>query len=356
MPTPVTRGRLLVVLAALVIATGLLVGPVAGQSDGATGGTIVIEADETVDDVDALAGNVIVRGTVTGDVSAAAGNVEVEDGGEVGGDLEAMAGNVDIAGSVDGSVSAAGGNLVVTETGSVGGTLDAAAGTARLDGTIDGDVRLAAETITLGEGAQLEGDLRYAGTLEGNEEAVAGTIVEESPVDVTPTLQPVASWLFAVYAFVMNLLLGAVLLGLFPRFSRTVADDVATMPIRAGLAGLGVLVGVPILLAAIAITVIGIPITVLGAVAFVFAIWVGVVYGRFAVAAWLLSSADLENPWLALVVGLAGAVVLGQVPIVGDPLNLLIALLGLGALAIGLYRRLRSRHESADERPPSAVE
>lgn len=330
----------------LAIVAGTLAAPVAAQSESGTGGTTVVEAGETVDEVDVIAGNVIVRGTVTGDVSAAAGNVYVEEGGEVGGDVEALAGNVELAGAVDGDVSAAGGNVVVAESGVVGG-LDAAAGTITIDGEVAGDVNAAAETISLGDDASVGGDLTYAGSLEGNEGAVAGTITQESTVgvDVAPTLQPFASWLFAAYALVMNLLLGAALLALFPRFSREVADRVATAPLRTGLAGFGVVVGVPILLVAVAITVIGIPIAILGAFAFAFLVWVGVVYGRFAVAAWLLSYADVENPWLALVVGLVAGAILSQVPFVGAPLNLLIFLLGIGALSIGVYASLRRRRQ-----------
>ncbi len=59
----------------------------------------------------------------------------------------------------------------------------------------------------------------------------------------------------------------------------------------------------PIALIALAITVIGIPLSVIGSFLFALLVWVGVVYGRFAVAAWLLGLVGLENRWLALVVG-----------------------------------------------------
>ncbi|WP_306054769.1 bactofilin family protein [Natronococcus wangiae] len=339
------RSRLAIVL--LVVALlGTIPASAAAQSSDRTGGTVVVEDGETVDEVEAFAGNVIVRGTVTGEVNAFAGNVRVD--GNVGGDVEAVAGNVEITGSVDGDVNGAGGNLVVAEGATIGGSLEAGAGTAEIDGTLEGDAAIGADTIRLGENAAIEGDLRYGGTLEGNTDAVAGEITEDSRVGVGtgPTLQPFADWLFAVYAFVLNLLLGAILLGLFPRFSDGVARRVATDPVRSGLAGLGVLVGVPILLVAIAITIIGIPVTVVGAFLFALLIWIGVVYGRFAVAAWLLSYAGVDNRWLALVVGLLGGAVFGQIPYVGGFLNFVIFLLGLGALSIGLYRHRRRTPDS----------
>ncbi|TYL39673.1 cell shape determination protein CcmA [Natronococcus pandeyae] len=339
----------------VVVLLGTMPASVAAQSDERAGGTIVVEEGETVDEVEAFAGNVIVRGTVTGDVSAFAGNVQID--GEVGGDVEAVSGNVEITGTVDGDVSGAGGNFVVAEDATIGGSLEAGAGTVEIDGTIAGDAAIGAETIRLGENAAIDGDLRYGGTLEGNTDAVAGEITEDSRIGVglEPTVQPFAEWLFAVYAFVLNLLLGAILLALFPRFSDGVARRVATDPVRTGLAGLGVLVGVPILLVAIAITIIGIPVTVVGAFLFALLVWIGVVYGRFAVAAWLLSYADLENRWLALVVGLLGGALLGQIPFVGGLLNFVIFLLGLGALSMGLYGHRRVIQERERDRP-SGVE
>ncbi|MFC4540754.1 polymer-forming cytoskeletal protein [Halosolutus amylolyticus] len=338
--------RVLVVAVLVVVLIGTLPIVSVAQSSERTGGTIVVEEGETVDEIEAFAGNVIVRGTVTGDVSAFAGNVHIE--GDVGGNVEAVAGNVEISGTVDGDVSGAGGNLVLAEGATIGGSLEAGAGTVEIDGTIEGDAAIGAETIRLGENAAIEGDLRYGGTLEGNTDAVAGTIMEDSRIGVgiEPTLQPITGWLFAAYAFVMNLLLGAVLLALFPRFSADVARRVATDPVRTGLAGLGVLVGIPILLIAIAITIVGIPVSIVGSLLFGLLVWIGVVYGRFAVAAWLLAAVDVGNRWLALVVGLLGGAILGLIPVLGDLINFVILLLGLGALTIGLYARRRQSRET----------
>jgi hypothetical protein len=319
---------------------------VAAQTDGQTGGTIVVQEGKTVDSLEAFGGSVVVRGTVTGDVSAVGGDVRIERTGEVGGDLEAAGGSVTIAGTVDGDADVGAGSLTVTESGTIGGTLMAGVGSATIDGTIEGDAEIGAETIRLGESASIAGDLRYDGDLEGNTDAVAGEI-EEDPslgVDVAPTIQPFASWLFTVYVLALNLLLGVALLALFPRFSDGVADRVATGPLRSGLVGLVVLVGGPILLIALAITVVGIPLSMIGGFVFALLLWVGVVYGRFAVAAWLLSLVGLGNRWLALVVGLIAGALLSRlpIPIVGETINLLVLLLGLGALVRGLVGHWRT--------------
>ena len=342
--------RRVVVTLVVVAVMGVTLAPgtALAQSQTGTGGNVVVEAGETVDEVNVFAGNVRIEGTVTGDVTAVAGNVIVEDGGEVGGDLNAVAGTLEVHGHVAGDVAAAGGTLEVGETGTVDGVLEAGAGTIVLDGTIAGDVTVGAEVITLGEAASLEGDLRYDGELEGNTEAVAGDITRDSTlgVDLAPVIVPLATWVAAAYALAANLLLGAILLTLFPRFTDGVAERVATDPLRTGAIGLVALVGVPILLVAIAITVIGIPIALIGMLAFALFVWVGIVYGRFAVAAWALSLADVHNRWLALVVGLVAGAFLTFVPFLGWFLNFLITVLGLGALAGGLIAHRRRVRQS----------
>ncbi|WP_226004810.1 bactofilin family protein [Natrinema salinisoli] len=341
-----TVSRLVVVVLVALVVCGTVPATVAGQTDGQTGGTVVVDEGETVDSLEAFGGSVVVRGTVTGDVSAVGGDVRIEQTGSVGGDIDAAGGSVTIAGTVDGDVNVGAGSLTVAESGTVGGTLMAGVGSATIDGTIEGDAEIGAETIRLGETASIAGDLRYDGDLEGNTDAVAGEIQEDPSlgVDVAPTIQPFASWLFTAYVLALNLLVGALLLALFPRFSAGVADRVASGPLRSGLVGLGVLVGIPVLLIALAITVVGIPLSMIGGFVFGLLLWIGTIYGRFAVAAWLLSLVGLGNRWLALVVGLVAGALLSRlpIPIVGEAINLLVLLLGLGALVRGLVGHWRT--------------
>lgn len=354
-PIDVSRRRLLVVVLTAVVVLGSLPGAALAQSESGVGGTVVVAEGETVDEVSVVAGTVIVDGTVTGDVSALAGNVYVR--GDVGGDVSVATGNLEITGTVEGGVSAGAGNVLIGEDAVVGGAFEVGAGQVTIEGELAGDATIGAETIRLGDGASIAGDLRYDGALEGDTAAVAGDVIRDSRlgVDLAPTIQPLASWLFAVYAFVANLLLGAALLALFPRFSTGVADRVAADPLRTGAIGLAVFVGVPVVLLAIAITVIGIPISLVGAFAFALVVWIAVVYGRFAVGAWLLSLVDVDDRWAALLVGLVVGAVLSQIPVLGGLLNLLIFLLGLGALAMGLYDR-RRREPVAGGPEPTAAE
>lgn len=350
------KQQLSVLLVGIAVVLTLFSGVAVAQSG--VGGTVTVESGETVSSLSGAYGTIIIEGTVTGDVSGAAGNIVIREGGVVGGDLEAAAGNIRIAGTIGGDVSTGGGSIYLTETGIVEGNFAVGAGDVRIDGIINGDAEVGAETIRLGETATIAGSLTYDGSLEGNLDAVQGDITEDSSlgVNILTDFRPFAKWIFTINTFVFNLLLGALLLGLLPNFSDRVADRVATEPAKTGLAGIGTFLGVPILLVLVAITVVGIPISLVGLLAFLVFSWIGLVYGRFAVGLWLLSFADVDSRWVGLVVGLLLAVVLWQIPVIGGLLNLIIFLLGLGALVLGLVTRRRriagpSEQTTVDETP-----
>jgi cytoskeletal protein CcmA (bactofilin family) len=341
------------VLLALLLAVSVLPGVAAAESR--SGGSIVVERGETVDgNLEAFGGNVVVRGTVTGDVSAFAGNVRIE-------------------GRVDGDVEAAAGSVVVAPNASVGGDLRASAGTVRIAGAIDGSVEAAAETVTLAStgtigsdfqagaetlrlasGSSVGGDVRYGGQLEREDGAqVGGSVERDSDLVVEGPLvggvPQVPPWVGSVYGFLVNAALGALLLVAFPAFSRAVSTRASDSPLRSAGVGLVALLGVPLALVAVAITIIGIPLSIIGALLFALSLWIGAVYGRIAVGDWLVARAGTSNRWLGLLVGLVVVAVGVRIPLVGGLVELLVLLLGFGALAVTLSRGYRNRDREVSD-------
>ncbi|WP_458190091.1 bactofilin family protein [Haladaptatus sp. NG-WS-4] len=318
------------------------------------GGTVVVGQGETIDDdLTATAGTVIVRGTINGDLTAFAGNVLVAQNGTVNGDASALAGNVQVEGTVTGNVEAGGGNLVVGQTGRIGGTLEGSAGSILVAGTVGEDARVVGETLRVAGSADIGGDLVYnVGTFERAPGASIGGVVrqDETLGDVGPAPTPmVPGWVGTLYGFLVNLLLGAVLLAVFPTFSENVSKRVQDDPVFSAGVGLLLLVLVPTVLIVFAITIIGIPISLLGALLFAIFLWAATVYGAFAVGVWLLSLADERNRWLGLVVGLLVVALLGQIPVLGGFVQFVVLLLGLGALALALRARYHGRREAPTE-------
>ena len=351
---PARSRRIAIALVGVLLLLPIGSGVVAGQSFEGASDTIVVGEDETYENVAGVAGTIIVRGTVTGDVAGAAGTIHVTDSGRVDGDVSAAAGTVRIDGTVGGSVSVAGGTVEIGESARIGGDLDVGASFLAVDGRVDGDVRAGAETITVGPTAVVGGEFRYdAATFDRDADATfQGGVVRDPSIGQSAgpdfgTLD-IPAWVGAVYGLVANLLLGVLLLAVFPRFSADVAERVASQPVKTGGVGFLVLLVVPVALLVLAITIVGLPLSVVGAITFGIAIWISVVYGQFAVGSWVLGLADTENRWLALLVGLLGFAILGAVPVIGGLFELAAFLLGLGALMLGLRDAYaaRGREES----------
>lgn len=347
MRIPLGRRAVVGVLVAVLLLSTVS-GVAAAQSVRGAAGTVVVDEGQTISSVDALAGSIVVRGTVTGDISGVAGRIHVAEGGRVGGSISGAAGDVRIDGEVGGDVAAASGNVQVTETGTIGGDVSLGAGYVRINGRIGGDARVGAETIVLGPNADIGGEFRYdAAEFRQNPAAtVAGGVIEDPNTrgDVGSVSLP--TWVTTGYSLLANLLLGAILLALFPAFSARLAGRVSGEPAKTGGVGLLTLVGGPILVAVVAITIIGIPLAVLGAVAFGLAVWIGAVYGQYAVGAWALRRVGRDDRWLALVAGLVGFAILDLIPVVGGVFVIGALLLGVGALALELRNALRTRRRS----------
>ena len=340
---PAARSTLALLLAVTLV---LSVVPGLAAADSRAGGTVVVGPGETVrGDLDAFAGSIVVRGTVTGNVNAFGGDVFVAEGAHVGGDVNAAAGSVGIAGTVDGGVSGAAGDVTVLEPGTVG-SLEAGAGSVAIYGTVRGDATVGAERLVVGSSGVVAGDLRYDAGEFVNDGTVEGRVVRDEGIVTGPGFEPlpgVGAVILGVYGFLVNLALGAILLLVFPGFSSRVADRAVADPVRSGGAGLLALVAVPVALVLFAVTVIGIPITLVGAFLFAVLVWVGTVYGRFAVGEWLTDLAGVESRWLALVVGFLAVAVGVRVPWIGWLVSLVVFLLGFGALALVTYEAYRGR-------------
>ncbi len=343
----------------MFIVVTLAIVPGIAAAETRSGGAVTVGANETVsEDLTVYAGTVYVEGTVDGNLTVFGGNVVIQSEANVTGSLEAFAGSVQIDGSVGNDVRANAGNVLVGREGTIGGTLEAGAGSVTVAGSIDGDARLAGGSVTLASTASIGGDVRYSidddGEFRDEGASVAGSITEDEDLAIgqggefdVPNLGPI----FGVYADLVHLVVGGLLLLVLPTTSRRIADRVSTDPIRTGAAGLAALLFVPIALVLVAITIVGIPITLAGLVVYFMALWLAAVYGRYAIGERALEFADIENRWAALVVGVVGIAILGRLPYLGPWLRLAVLLLGLGAIATLLFRAVRSQHREDSDTP-----
>lgn len=332
--------RTVVGVMALLLVVGAMPGVAAAQAR--AGSSVDVAHSEVVEgDVRAVGGSVVVHGQVQGDLTVIGGDVLVT--GQVGGDVRAVGGSVEIDGSVGQDVRALGGSVEMGDGAVVSGNVHASGGNVTLAGAVQGDVRASGDRIQFREGLSIGGDFAYRGTdsVRGPEPMIRGEIVSMNALDAhyAATLFAVPGPLVPLFGIVATLFGGVVLTVAAPRFSLRVIGNVARDPKRATIAGAAVAVAVPVALVVLAITLVGVPLSLAGAFAFLALAWVGSIYGRFALGAWLLSRFDAEERWRSLVVGVVLVGAAGLLPVVGTLLEVGVLLVGLGAVSLELDRR-----------------
>jgi cytoskeletal protein CcmA (bactofilin family) len=302
--------------AALVfLVLGTLLGPLAATAGAGTGprgldrnrriavGDVFVEAGEKVDGpLIAIDGRATISGTVDDSAFVIKGDVRVHDGGFVDGDVFVVKGDAVIAGKVDGDVVVLRGRAVIRD-----GAL------------VTGDVS-STETPRVEKGARVRGDVK---------DINLGSILRAFGISL------LLFWWVAVTA--STLALGAVMVGVFQRAMEGAADVGRSRAWwHALLAGLGVIVGMPIAAFLAFGTVVGIPLGLglLGVMGFVHAI--GYVTGAF-----FLGRSILKPPrslWSAFFLGWGILRVLAILPGIGVLVWVAAAVYGIGALSVVAVR------------------
>lgn len=345
--------------AVVLVVTFLAAGPASAQSV-RSGGTVTVPAGTVQEgDLAVVGGSVVIDGTVDGNVEGIAGSIVIN--GNVTGNVEAAAGSVTIRGTVEGNVDSATGSLSILEGARVG-SIEAGSGSLTVAGAVDGDVRAGVGSLTVGETARIGGDLTYsadtASIADGADIAGETREVDSLAVDADlPFAGDIGPFgflvgdFFALFGFLVNALLGALLLVAAPSFARRVTETGKEEVARSGVAGIIALFAIPIVLALLAITIVGIPLSLAGIFVYLLLLWVAFVYGAVIVGTWLLSLAGVDSRWGGLALGLLLPAILAFVAL-GGLLSLAYTLLGLGAFVLSAL----SIRQGGDGRTPTRGE
>jgi cytoskeletal protein CcmA (bactofilin family) len=310
-----------------------------------SGDTIVLAANETVDDDWAAAGRLVqidgtidgdayvlantvrVTGVIGGDLITAAQQVIIDDRGEVRGNVRAAGALVQLNGKIARNVTGAaqllalgtsgrvGGNVVgagdtVTIDGDVGGRLTGAVQDLTVQGHVSGNVEAAAKALTFGPGARIGGNFTYyADNPLAVPQSVVGGTVDYRHVDAqerrTQMRQRYAPgqvfrsvWNFLSLAWLAgSAVVGLLLLRLLPRFVAEFLGVLERRPLPS--LGLGALVLIATLPAAVLIglTVIGLPLAGLLVAGYFSGIFVGWLLLAVAVGSILVGVVRGGRPW-----------------------------------------------------------
>ncbi len=284
----------------------------------AGGGNIVVSGS-VGGDLMAGGGSVIVISNIPDDVRVGGGNIVIQ--GTVGGDLLVGGGQVHISSSRVGGDVIAGGGLIRIDA-AVGGDILAGGGEVYLNGPITGSVKVKADKLTLGKNAVISGDITYSAKKEMTLEegaVVRGEIKFEPRKEMKAGANVLA---FLGLGKLAALLACALLIGLiFRRYAREIVGLVTRSPLTELGRGLVIAIVLPVLSVFLLITVVGIPLGIIGLVSFVGAslfVWIlapiilGSVVYRF-----ITKRDTYEVSWTTILLGVVLYSILSFIPILG---------------------------------------
>lgn len=329
----------------------------------AAGDSVEIRADMGGDVV--VAGQrVTVNGRIEGDVIAAGENVTLA--GSLLDDARVAARSMTLTGSVGDHLVAAGETVVLAEPsrvegfawlagnridvqGAVGGDLVAAGQNVTISGTVHGNVTLEAEDAVIADGAHVQGDLTWP---RGHAPEIhAGARVDGRRIETEG--EPERMSMMEGPGIVVGIILGTLSLLLLTLVLRAAVPPVmlgaaALLRARPGLSlavGLLALIVAPIVAIVAFVTVIGVPLGLVILLAYVALLVIGVPVAIDVAVDLVLGRARKGRPvsagWRVLALALASLVfvALTQIPILGGLIGLATVLFGLGALVLRAVRR-----------------
>jgi len=247
--------------------------------------------------------------TLNNDLTVIGGNAVLEEDSTVDGDIAVMGGNVSIAGTVEGDIAVMGGNVMLEDT-----------------AVVEGQVSSMGGTVQRAPGAQVD-------RIEDTDDA--GDIIFMRPPGFRVGFDPIGGTLTGIFQALAAAAL-AILVNLFAARQMDLTGRTAlSQPIMTGGLGLLTLMVLPVMLIILMITIILIPVSLIGLLILGIAVlfgWLamGLILGR-QVAVWL------KQNWSEPVnagVGTFILALLGLFPCLGFLANLLIAMMGLGAVLL----------------------
>ena len=294
-------------------------------------GDILVEPEQTATKASTAVGDVTVEGLVEGDIHSGFGDIEVNEDGSVGGDINAGVGDV----RVDGPV---------------GGEIDAGLGDVYVDASVGGDIDVGRGDVELGPGAKVRGNVYYgSGQIEPHPDAVVeGNMVTGTRPDMGHEpddgfgIPGLVGWVFGTAAFAACSVLLAVLA---PGPLQAAARRAEESPGWSLLFGVASVPAVVVFAVVLAVSIIGIPLLLLLAPAYLALLFFGALVAAYFVGRRVVFATGHYRGGNALA-AMVGALILAaayMIPVLGGLLLYGLALFGAGAAILALFSRRRSR-------------
>lgn len=301
----------------------------------ASSGTLVVDAP--IGSLIAAGGDVQVNAPVAGDVIAAGGTVRVN--GTVDGKVVLAGGRVDLNGTVQRNVVATGGEVVFGPGARVGRDAVVSGGSFTHQGAVNGTLTVQAGTFT---NSGTAGTVQYSAT--GNRPA--GNQTGRGP-GVAGGIGALIAGIAAVLSLLVTigyLILGLLLLALVPTTARAVEARVRERPLPAFAIGLVALIVAVIAGLILLVTVVGVPIAVLGWLFVIAGVMLAGLVVSLALGRLIAGKTGLgDNIYVPFIIGFVVLNVLYLIPILGGLLKFVVICLGFGAIVMAAMDAVSGR-------------
>ena len=320
----------------LYIAGGDVTGAGTVMGDEIVAGGTVILSGAVLNDVAAAGGTVTIPAKISGDLRVMGGTVMVS--GEVMGDVVAIGGQTDLSGPrIGGDVFWAGSDLSITAP--VTGNLHLRGAHVTIDAPVTGSIYFTGDTLTLGSRAVIDGALSYSSpkaVVMKDGSKVAGAVQHDASTALPDknTLPAIISLsLFAKFlmTFFCALVLGLMLNG----YAKELTVEAALQPMAELGRGFVTVVVLPVAAILLLISVVGIPLGVLGFLLFISALIYGSIAAPIIIGSILhraiQKTPDFRVNWMTILTGALVYTLLGIVPVVGGLAKTVLVLIAIGA-------------------------
>ncbi|HWQ47456.1 MAG TPA: hypothetical protein VN414_00645 [Methanosarcina sp.] len=317
------------------------------SSGNAFGGGEDLQIDQNIQGDLVLAGSRLeINGNTGDDFIGAGGDLIVN--GNVSGNIIAAGGSIRVNGNVGGDVAALGGQIILSRDSVVEGDILLGGGEVTLDGTVNGNGDISTGTLKTGDDFKLKGNLALqADNYPSNLKDKVGGNLNITQVNETEEEHESAEG-FSIFFFILGLLaslvLGLVLIYLFPGFVGGIAELVKDSPLKTGLLGFLTLFFLPILSIILLITIFGWSLSILMMLLLALALLIATVPVKL-LAGEIIYNKILKKDAGKMIYYLVGAIIFAivyEIPFLGGFIRFIALIIGLGAIVAWLAIRARS--------------
>lgn len=286
----------------------------------AGGDTVNVNAP--VDSAVIAGGNVSIDAPIKGDLIVFGGEVDLNS--DVGGKIVAAGGTINLRGDVARNVVMAGGQVRILSTSEIGRDAAVIGGDVYNAGKIGGTLWVNAGNF---ENNGTVGDLKFQ---QWEEDEAA----EEKAEAFIST--------FSILMILGFLIVGLIILRLFPRSFSAVDREIRQSPPVKALLGLGLIVASMILIVISIFTVVGMPLGFLLLALFVAALMLANLFVSFSLGRWIVSALNQTlGDYPAFILGYVVLSVLFLIPYAGSIIELISISLGFGAMVYAINESRR---------------